>query len=739
MVDHSVPPKRKDKKWISDAIRSYWNDFDRGNSGNFYNARTSFDRIRSYMTGNQDISFYKDKLAPKDSAEEDFSYLNISWDILPVIPKFRRVIVQLIKNSRYTPAIHAVDNLAIDDQDKYYAKKAAEIYTKKLLQEAGVAVETPINKRTPQDFDELEMEMQYSYKDNTAKDLEIVIKDIFEKNRYSEIRDRLIGDILDLGVGIVQDYVDYDDEIRTRYIDPSVFVCPRTDEPDFSDVEYMGEVRMMTLNEIQNFADDEDLMTPEFEEIKEDLPDGGNKRSSGIREGDRYRVLYLEIKSPDTQMYELRETKDGSYVFGNKSGGSKNKEIAKGHYDMIYKGFWVIDTDFFFACDLQTNIKRPQEELKEADFTYSIYAPEIRGGVPYSLGAAMIPIADQIQLAFYKVQNAIIKARPKGMAISADAIQNVSLDGQEIRPDQLLDLYNLSGSIILRFSDEDGNPVIQAPVKELANGLGTEAEEYYNVINRNIELLRDITGLNEMVDGSTPDAKMLKSVAQIAQMNANNSIKYIHDSEKKLTDRVGQALMLRIMDAASDGTLDYYIKAVGSNTIKTIKLASDVYTRKMALYFEEEPTIEQKQALEQNIQLALQPIGENGEGQITIDDAVFIRNIDNIKQAWQYLSHRVRKTREHREEQARIRSAENAQYQQQSAMVAEEEKRKTLQMEHEFKMEQIKLEKKLEAQIEMVKAEGKLTEEKEKTQARTQESIIQAQSREYIAKTKPTS
>lgn len=738
MIDHDIHPKKKDKDWVAGVIKKYWSDFTVNNTNSFYNRRAEYADIRSYMNGTQDTSIYKKILIPDDQAEDDFSYLNINWDVLPVVSKFYRMIVQIVKNLRYSPGVHAIDNLAIDDQDRYYADKAAEILLRnqliESLEQAGVDIETvmPLDKTSPQDFDELDMEMEFSYKDNTAKAFEIIISDIFEKNRYDEDRDRLIQDLVAIGAAVEQDYVDYDGEIRTRYVDPDSFVAPFSNEPDFGDAEYMGEVRMMTLSEIMNNSSEDDLAKAEFKELEDCLEDKGSSRFSSNMEGDKFRVLYMEFKSTNSQTYEVRKREDGSYRYGRKTGGSKNKEVFNGYFDVIYCGFWVIDSAYTFGCGLQTNIKRPEDSLKECSFTYSVYAPYMRNGQLYSLGAAMKPLGDQIQLAYLKTQNAIVKARPKGIAISADALQGVMLGPDEITPQQNIDLYNYTGSMVLRFVDEEGSPLVQPPIKELVNGLGNEANEYFNVIVNNINLIREITGLNEIMDGSSPDPKMLKSVAQMASLSSSNSIRYIHEAEKKLTDRVGTALMDRIMDAAMDGTLKVYAKAVGSNAIRTIELGKEAYGRKLALYFEEEPRQDELEELNAYIQAALKPATENGFGQITIDDAVFIKNIRNIRKAWQFLAYRVKKNKEQMERAARRRAAENAKFQEQAAMLAEQEKRKTMEMEANLKMKLIQTEKMFDMKIEQMKLSGRLSEEKERTSARIQQTSISADSKEQI-------
>ena len=141
-----------------------------------------------------------------------------------------------------------------------------------------------------------------------------------------------------------------------------------------------------------------------------------------------------------------------------------------------------------------------------------------------------MPLQDQIQIAWYKAQNAIIKARPKGIAINADSLQGVMLGAEEITPQQNLDLFNNSGSFIARFTNEEGDN-LQMPFQELMNGLGSEADDYYRTIENNINLIRHATGINEITDGSSPDPKTLKSVAQMASLSSSNSIKFIHEAE----------------------------------------------------------------------------------------------------------------------------------------------------------------------------------------------------------------
>ena len=137
---------------------------------------------------------------------------------------------------------------------------------------------------------------------------------------------------------------------------------------------------------------------------------------------------------------------------------------------------------------------------------------------PLGIMEQLVPIADQIQISWYRLQNTINQARPKGIMIELGALEDIPLGsgGQQMKPMDVIDLFNKTGTLVYRKNDIGGKATNYKPIEELENGLGRDAMTYYQVIQNNIEMIRQITGLNEFTDGSTPDARSLTTTAKLS-------------------------------------------------------------------------------------------------------------------------------------------------------------------------------------------------------------------------------
>ena len=61
-------------------------------------------------------------------------------------------------------------------------------------------------------------------------------------------------------------------------------------------------------------------------------------------------------------------------------------------------------------------------------------------------------------------------------------------------------------------------------------------------------MIRDVTGLNEARDASTPDAKSLVGVQKIAAANSNTATRHILQAGLFLTAETAEGVSLRISD-----------------------------------------------------------------------------------------------------------------------------------------------------------------------------------------------
>jgi D-ribose pyranose/furanose isomerase RbsD len=452
-------------------------------------------------------------------------------------------------------------------------------------------------------------------------------------------------------------------------------------------------------------------------------------------DGFRISVLDIEFYSVNSLILEERVNSKGNTVVGRASkvkGNRKDKKYSKTDYKVVYQGKWIVDSDVFFDCKLATNMKRAKSDLTNTSLSYHVVAPNIYQMVTYSLGSQMKAIADQIQLAWYKLQNVMLRARPRGIMIEIGALESVPIGkgGKALKPMEIIDLYNQTGNLVYRRLSDEGNASNYKPIEELDNGIGNEAVQYFNIITNNIQLLRDILGFNEITDGSTPDPRTLNGVAKYASESTNNSLDFIKRAERELLEKLCYSLTLRIQDSVENGGIEGYIRALGSSSVQFFKLDPNTSAHECGLVVSQKPTEFEKEKLAQRVNLAIQ------SGQITLADAIMLENLENMKYAEVMLAYKIKQNEEDKQKKAVEMQQMNGQIQMQSAQAAEAAKQQTLQVEAAVKIQVIEKQAQLDAQLLAMKLQNEAMIEQGKLEGKINTAKIESDSREYVAQIK---
>ncbi len=741
---HTIDSNLKDKTWISQYIKAAWADFSTYYPNQMYNGRDKYHEIKLYMYGKQSVSRYKKLLQPREVANEDQSWININWDILPIIPKFRRIALATLFKTDFSISVDAVDPVAQDDKQKFYSDNAAKIILKKEFEKQGVDPSiVPDPDVDASSMQELDMYMNYSYKHRMAIEMEQGLELVMNLNKFDNERIKVIEDLHDWGIGGYKEYFDAQGNIKIKRINPMNLVMSYTTDPNFKDIQYVGEVTEMTIADLKQMAGDK-ISNEDYQMIAEKYANKYNTSSAmrdlnnnndGIYDGFRIKVMDLEFFSYNSMILEERVNSKGNTVVGRAAKAKANrsdKKYSKTDYKVVYKGKWIVGSDVFFDCGLATNMKRAKSSLTNTSLSYHLAAPNMYQMSTYSLGDQMKSLADQIQLAWYKLQNVMLRARPRGIMIELGALEGVPLGkaGRALKPMEILDLYNQTGNLVYRRLNDEGQASNYKPIEELDNGIGNEAVQYFNIIKQNIDLLRDILGFNEITDGSTPDPRTLNGVAKYASESTNNSLDFIKRAERDLLERLCYDLTLRIQDSAINGTISGYIRALGSESVQFFKLDPEVSAYECGLKIRQKPNEFEKEKLSRRIEQAIQ------SNQITLADAMMIENLENLKYAEVLLGYRIKKNQEEAQQRAMEAQQMNGQVQQQSAMAAEQAKQQTLQMEAQIKMQIIQMEKQLDSQLLAMKLQNEAMIEQGKLEGKINTAKIEADSREYVQQIK---
>jgi hypothetical protein len=179
-----------------------------------------------------------------------------------------------------------------------------------------------------------------------------------------------------------------------------------------------------------------------------------------------------------------------------------------------------------------------------------------------------------------------------------------------------------------------------------------------------------------------PDPNSLVGLQKMAALNSNVATRHILDGSLFIYKSLAEAITYRVADILQYSDFkEEFINQIGKYNVSILGDISDLYIYDFGIFIELSPDEEQRQQLEQNIQMAL------SKGDINLEDAIDIREIKNIKLANQLLKLK-RTSKQQREEkmamQQQAMQAQQAIKQQEMTIQANQQK---LQMETQAKLQ----------------------------------------------------
>ena len=719
---HDIDPKKKDDKWMLQAVKAAWGESESmGSLAGFYSAREKFREYRNYAMGNQSVEKYKNYINPKDAnGNKADVFTPLDYTIIPFIPKFRKIALGKVNSFGHNIVATAIDPLARDEEAEYFADIRAKLELMEQLKDVpGIEKMVGLEGDDPKTLEEADIKRKFSWKHIAAIEVEQGIDLLFTNNKYSKIEYKINEDIFDFGVGGCKEYIDENGVIRIRHVKPYRFATSYCEEDDFSDSKWRFEVLKLsaeTVRKESGFSDD--IM----EEIATMVGKGGHYEFNKHGYSKDYDDKTMDVVDFEYNTVDDLVLTDGKNSFGNMmvrkaefhKVSTEKKKYSRSSFEVIYKCRWIVGTNHVYSVGRMTDMKRKKGSLEKTRGSFHMFAPSQDQMRFFGVVESMIPVADQIQLSWLKLQNMLLNIVPPGIAFDLDALENVSLGkgGEEWKPSKIIEMYRQRGDFAYRSKKENGDPASDIPIKPIQNMVMGEVNNLMMLINSFLGLLRDNIGFNEVTDGSSPDPRMLNGVANLAYQSTSQALSHLIVAKKNINEELCEDLITRLQDAYSNGKAEGYVKALGASTKKFFTTSKDISLHEIAVKIEDKPTDQEKAELTNKIGLAIQ------SGQITIADDVELSTIENIKEKAAMLSYRVRKVQEERQQEAMMLSQQNAQAQQQSAMVAEEEKRKTIQVETESKKSLINLEKEWDYKIKQMEINS-----------RGQETVVREQGR----------
>ena len=718
------------------AIESQWGSLN-SNDSLFSRRNSTFEKSRNYANGTQDTSIYKQLLHTLDPNNNDGSLLNIDYTPVPVLPKFVRVVVNKILSRDPYPNLEAIDPLSSSEKNDKKRRIEMQVEAREQLlalkQQTGLVLDID-PEQLPETLEEAEIFMGTNTKTDAEIAAQIGTSMTLSWNNFNDgVYRRCVNDLAALGMAVVKRRNDPNSGIVTEYVDPARFVHSYTEDPSFDDIVYAGSIKRISLNELRRLANgefDEEMMKKIATKVKNkagndpssiDKYKYDDKLKKNVYGYDEYMVdiMDFEFISVDKIYFEEKENRYGNKNFFYK--GFEYEERPGSVYERVphmmtistvYGGSYVMDCDnYMFGYGRVKNIPKNVHDITKSRMSYSVVATNFMSMMPKSMVDSCIGFADMLQLTHLKLQQAIAKAKPDGLIIDIEGLENVQLGkGGELQPLELHDIYEQTGVFYYRSKNPEGgfqNP----PIREIGNSI-RNINELIGIYNHYLRMIRDVTGINEVMDASTPKGDALVGVREQAIAASNNATYDITNASMILFKKVCEDIVKCIQILPNDCVLyRIYENAIGKTNMGVLSSFNELPMYNFGVQVVKDMEDQEKAYLEQNIQMSLQ------QKELDIEDAIAIRNMKDVNQAERLLVARRKKRMKRMQEQAMQNSQMQAQIQQQSAQATSQAKMQEMQAQAQIEAQKMQLQAQLEMQMEEMRHGYRMQVEMLKAQA----------------------
>lgn len=747
--DPQIDPKKKDKGWLLQYCKAAFAE-GRGYipQSMLWFGRSRLTEIREYALGKQSVDKYKKILLGKE--QSDKSWLNIDWTPPSFLTKFREIAIAKLLQRKVDIQAFAIDPLAKSEEDAFFNEMKVKIMMREQLQEvAPELANTPAlmpNPNEPQDMEQLQMQMEYGYKHVMAMEAENAIALVLNKNGYEDKRKRVIENLFDFGIGGYKEWIDDNGMVCYREVNPENLITNFCVKNDFSDLVHVGEVILVNVADLVPYFDPKTI-----EDICRNVAGKfGNPSTfstASFRYWDKFKVqvLDLELITWDTTVYKkeidgrsnLRVVKSDFQNIARlqetiEVNGSAEPKYIDQTKKVVYKCKWLLGTDYLYDYGLSNNMKRKQSSWWDTSLSYHLYAWNFYNMMFTGITERLIPIQDALCLTWYKLQNLRNKLIPYIINLDLNAVESLNFGkgGEKMRPDEAVDFMFNNFIALYRSTDLLSKNPNYKPVSIESSGQLIAFRQLYEDMQTQLQMMRDISGLNELTDGSTPNAKTLVPVAQAAMESTNNALYLISHADRQLMQCLADGIVQRVQIAVKMGKIEGYARALGSDTVNFFKINPDLSLHEFGIFVEDAPSYEEKQMLLSELNL------KDSQGLIDPADKILVMSCRNLKQAAMLLAYKVKKRREQMEQFEMQKIQQQQMGSIQAAQAAEAAKMESAQMLTQLEIEKINVEKQWDYITEKMKKESDLNSATIQAEARVLGNKIMADAKEAASSVK---
>jgi hypothetical protein len=564
--------------------------------------------------------------------------------------------------------------------------------------------------------------MTNTYKHYEAMRAELELKKIHNVNDWDAIKSKFIWELIVQGQAGVRTYVDERGDIREEWFPMNRFLCSYSESEDFDKLTNAGYIDYITTD--QFFAEARDSMPDN--EILELIKNYSTTNFAMSAESPTFilpqqgtgnvkymRIMRFQFIEEDVENYVKRKDKDGNIIVEKKKAGFRiaPEELqfyANGEKEHLqvttrtkYGGTWVIGTETVYDYGII-------QQGDDVRLDYHVYAPNMRNGRVTSLVAQIREPLEFISVAWTRLKDVVGKGYNGKLELNIDLMADITL-GKGGAPNlkNVLDLFAIN-DIVLAKNKRNAHDQNIGRAIEILN-MGLSSTDFMNAIELGINMIRNICGVNELSDGSTPKAGTLNGVMEMSNDATSNNINYLYRAYNSVYRR------------ASLACLGYWKQIPSNNAwnkLYTVGIEAATTREEWARFYG---------MLEK---MGAQPLIDGG---LKTSDIIELWNVKNLKQAEFMAKNRGRKNMaEARAIQSQMME-QQAQQAQQAAQIANQAKQEQMMLELEmFKQKESFLTSQIIARQEKIN-EGMLMVKETEVQGRL--GVADMQGRDSVLKT----
>ena len=727
--------------WFNWNISSGRNAFGNPRRNDWIENRTWADGNPNVLKFVPYVSSLKD-----DTTGNPSSFLNFDLKPVATIPKLRDIVIGYVEKLEYKVLANAVNPEAVAEKEqakwKLYVAKKMEGWLQAQEAIAGV----PLADRPEFDFDfssKAELDLVYDMTQKALYELEVELGNeiILNESDWKVIKRMLLEDLFDNGACCVETYTEsYTGRIRHKYVDIVNLVFPHWEFRGhyMETPSKIGYIGMTTIAQLRAEAGNQFTDEEYFEIAKRFASQYGNgslnvpyanflqymNTDSMYNYWYNFNVPVLTLYWEETDRYKYKSEKgaDGEFYvkpvpFSEPEGKTKytvttsdgikfqrEKTVFPEDVHTYYMAKWIPNTNYIYNYGKVPNLSRNPRNPKLAMCPMKFIRAANR-----SLLERCLPFEENNMLAWLKFQNATAKAIPSGYSLNIASLKNATVDNKAFPIKHQVELYNQTGNLVWSSEDpldETGKPYPH-PIQNMQSGWMNDVQAWLSIFESNSAKMRQVTGINEFMDASTPDPKALVGTARLAVTGAQNAMNPLVWSITKVQEEMCVDGTQKLQLAVKYGDYEGYVDSLGATQTQHLKVTGDVAQYRYAIKIEALPTEMDRMELKETAKAAVMNVADPVKGGLYYSDYLYVCHLLNtganlrIIEAW--MSYRIKSNLEEMQKTAQQNSEMQMQAQQAAIEANKAATVETMQIESQLDVENYAAKKEIDAKFEGVK------------------------------------